>query len=83
MTLYEKLEAVNDLESFLKFNQEFRKVIEADLEPYGSTNIDLLSVLECMEACIVDNNLSSDSKELPSNKWRFAAELLYMGHIYE
>ena len=83
MLLGEKLKGVHNLETFLEFNREFRNTIKTNSKPHSSTNVDLSSVLECMEACIIDNEFTTDTDELPKNRWRFAAELLYLGHIYE
>ncbi len=82
--LFARLNAVQDRDSFGAFIDTLRKTIELDNAPYGSTNGNLDQFLEAMGAwtgSAPEEMIVSNVEK--RNVWRAAAELLYVGYIYE
>lgn len=94
--LYELLDFVDSEESFVQFIERLsqdwydaeRKEIETPSSPYGSgqngwENGTIGSFLESAAAWAEASKNGLEFYKKPENPWRRAAEIVYMGKIYE
>lgn len=82
--LLDRATKVQSPQDFADFLTSFRKLARQGGQPYGSGNFELDDVLEALGAWIADTACRPDPfRDLPENRWQFAAELLAIGANYE